>query len=192
MQLFLFQVLLKLQFWFRRMAVAHPQLVAASQGFDGVVRPQAQLDGEDAVQLLANAGARVGAGTRIDEGLVVRNAGTSFSNLSIGKDGHVGAQVYMDLAAPISLGDRVTIAMRARLLTHAEVGDSRRGLPHKQVAVRIEDDASIGAAVTLLAGVTVGAGAVVAAGAVVNRDVLPNTIVAGVPARPIGASRQPA
>lgn len=188
MQLFLFRVLLKLQFWFRRVAVAHPQLVASAHGFDGVVRLLAELDGDDAVQLLARTGARVGEGTRIVEGLVVRNAGTSFSHLSIGQDCHVGAQVFMDLAAPISLGDRVTISMRATLLTHTDVGDSRCGLPHQLAAVRIEDDAYIGAGATLLAGVTVGAGAVVAAGALVHRDVAPRTIVAGVPARPIGPS----
>ena len=42
-----------------------------------------------------------------------------------------------------------------------------------------------GANATVLAGVTIGDGAVVAAGAVVTKDVEPNTIVGGVPAKVI-------
>lgn len=42
-----------------------------------------------------------------------------------------------------------------------------------------------GSGVTVLAGVTIGENAVVGAGAVVTKDVAPNTIVAGVPAKVI-------
>ena len=49
----------------------------------------------------------------------------------------------------------------------------------------IGDRVWIGANATVLAGVTIGDGAVVAAGAVVTRDVAPNTVVGGVPARRI-------
>jgi maltose O-acetyltransferase len=49
--------------------------------------------------------------------------------------------------------------------------------------VSIEDGAWIAARVTILPGVTIGRGTVVAAGAVVTRDVPPNTLAAGVPAR---------
>lgn len=41
----------------------------------------------------------------------------------------------------------------------------------------------IGSNVVVTHGVTIGDGAVIAAGAVVNRDVAPNTVVGGVPAR---------
>lgn len=43
----------------------------------------------------------------------------------------------------------------------------------------------IGSNATILAGVTVGDGAVVVAGAIVTKDVAPNTIVGGVPAKVI-------
>lgn len=47
----------------------------------------------------------------------------------------------------------------------------------------VEDEASIGTGAVILAGVTVGARALVAAGAVVTQNVLPGSIVVGVPAR---------
>ena len=49
--------------------------------------------------------------------------------------------------------------------------------------VKIEGDNWIGANATILKGVTVGFGSVVAAGAVVTHDVLPYSIVGGVPAK---------
>ncbi|MDY7540915.1 DapH/DapD/GlmU-related protein [Cryobacterium sp. 5B3] len=47
----------------------------------------------------------------------------------------------------------------------------------------IGDGAWIGAGTIVLPGVAIGKGAVVAAGSTVTHDVLPNTLVAGVPAR---------
>ncbi|RZM23097.1 MAG: sugar O-acetyltransferase, partial [Pedobacter sp.] len=50
-------------------------------------------------------------------------------------------------------------------------------------AIHIKKNAWIGAGTIILPGVTIGENAVVAAGAVVSRDVAPNTIVGGVPAK---------
>jgi len=47
----------------------------------------------------------------------------------------------------------------------------------------IKKGASIGSSSTILCGVTVGENAIVGAGAVVTKDVPPNTVVAGVPAK---------
>jgi phosphonate metabolism protein (transferase hexapeptide repeat family) len=51
--------------------------------------------------------------------------------------------------------------------------------------VSIGHDVWIGHGATILAGVSIGTGAVVGAGAVVSKDVLPFTIVGGVPSKPI-------
>lgn len=55
----------------------------------------------------------------------------------------------------------------------------------KEQKVTIGHDVWIGHGATVLAGVTVGSGAIIAAGAVVSKDVVPYTIVGGVPAREI-------
>jgi UDP-2-acetamido-3-amino-2,3-dideoxy-glucuronate N-acetyltransferase len=55
------------------------------------------------------------------------------------------------------------------------------------VPTLVKRGASIGSHATIIAGVTIGERAIVGAGAVVTRDVPPGTIVAGVPARPLGA-----
>ena len=51
--------------------------------------------------------------------------------------------------------------------------------------IDIGEGAWLASRVTVLPGVTIGAGAVVGVGSVVTRDVPPNTLVAGVPARVI-------
>lgn len=53
----------------------------------------------------------------------------------------------------------------------------------KVIATVVKRGASIGTSSTILCGVTIGESAIVGAGSVVTRDVPPNTIVAGNPAR---------
>jgi acetyltransferase-like isoleucine patch superfamily enzyme len=78
------------------------------------------------------------------------------------------------------------------------------GLPQTEadwsvVPTRVCRGASLGSGAVILGGVTIGAGALVGAGAVVTRDVPPNAVVAGNPARVLrmrepsrGVQREPA
>jgi UDP-2-acetamido-3-amino-2,3-dideoxy-glucuronate N-acetyltransferase len=65
---------------------------------------------------------------------------------------------------------------------------TRNGIPQTEkdwecIPTRICAGASVGSGATLLAGITVGERAIVGAGSVVTKDVPPDTIVAGNPAR---------
>ena len=53
----------------------------------------------------------------------------------------------------------------------------------KVIKTVVKKGASIGSNATILCGITIGENALVGAGSVVTKDVLPNTVVAGVPAK---------
>lgn len=60
---------------------------------------------------------------------------------------------------------------------------------HSQAPVTIGDNSWLAANVTVLPGVNIGVGAIIAAGAVVTKDIPPNVMAAGVPARVISELR---
>jgi UDP-2-acetamido-3-amino-2,3-dideoxy-glucuronate N-acetyltransferase len=53
----------------------------------------------------------------------------------------------------------------------------------KVIKTLVKKGASIGSNATILCGITIGENALIGAGSVVTKDVLPNTVVAGVPAK---------
>lgn len=88
----------------------------------------------------------------------------------------------------IIIGDNVIIAHGAILTTgthdYRKTGIDRiKAWPRSGRDIVIEDGAMIGSGAIILGKVRIGRNAVVGAGSLVNRDVEPNTFVAGVPAR---------
>lgn len=104
----------------------------------------------------------------------------------IGNHVWIGPQSYFD-ARNLIIEDHVGWGPGAKVL-----GSSHTALPIDRPIietdleikpVRVQAWADIGTGAVLLPGVTVGKGSIVGAGAVVTRDVLPFSIVAGVPAK---------
>lgn len=107
--------------------------------------------------------------------------------LAICDDMWIGHEVLVASGnADVFIGKKVDVDPRAPIATgsHELFADPDRaaGKGYSSPVV-IGDGVWLGAASVVLGGVTVGDCSVVAAGALVNRDVVPGTAVAGVPAR---------
>lgn len=110
------------------------------------------------------------------------------ATLSIGDNvGISGAAIFC--TESIEIGNHVMIGASCRIYDtdfHA-IGHLDRRV-HKMplpAPVVIEDDVWLCANVTVLKGVTIGARSVIASGSVVTRDIPPDTIAGGIPAKPI-------
>lgn len=110
-------------------------------------------------------------------------------NVALGNNVYMNRGVFITARADVVIGDSVLIGPYTVINSgnHAYSDPDRaiRLQDHVSAPIVIEDDVWLGAHVTVLPGVTIGRGAVVAAGAIVTRDVEPNSVVAGVPARAI-------
>lgn len=112
-------------------------------------------------------------------------------NISLGDDVRIHPMTYLDGAGEIEVGSNVGIGPGVRIFSlNHRYKDATRPYweqGYELAKVVIEDDCWIGANAVILAGIHVRKGTVVAAGAVVTKDTEPYSVVAGVPARPIGS-----
>jgi len=110
-------------------------------------------------------------------------------NASIGKNCKISSHtficegVYID--DNVFVGHNVTFINDKHPRSVNEDGTIQTESNWQVVETFVKKGASIGSSSTILCGVTVGENAIVGAGAVVTKDVPPNTIVAGVPAKVI-------
>lgn len=105
--------------------------------------------------------------------------------ITIGNGVSVGPRVLLDGRCGLTIGKSVTIGYEAIIWTlnhdYNDINFSCKGAP-----VEIGDHAWICSRSIILPGVKIGEGAVVASNAVVTHDVESYTVVAGIPAKPIG------
>lgn len=111
---------------------------------------------------------------------------TGGANTTIGRNVFVNQNcTFYDLGG-LTIGDDVMIGPNVNLITSGHpIAPSQRRSGVTAAPIVIERNVWVAAGVTIIGGVTVGENAVIAAGAVVTKDVPPNSLVGGNPARVI-------
>jgi len=107
----------------------------------------------------------------------------------IGDNSAIGAYSFLGGQGGINIGQNVIIGPKVSIFSENHEFDQldipiRLQHPTRKGVV-IEDNCWIGANSTIVDGVTIHSGCIVAAGSVVTKDVAPNTITGGVPAKTI-------
>lgn len=134
--------------------------------------------------ILRLAGTRVGRSTVVGGPISIAGS-LGADGLRIGQRCILNSRCHFDVAASIDLDDGAGLGHEVLVLTgtHQIGGHDQRYGRLTPLPVHIGRGVWIGARATILPGVTIGDGAIVAAGALVARDVEPDTMVGGIPAR---------
>jgi acetyltransferase-like isoleucine patch superfamily enzyme len=107
--------------------------------------------------------------------------------LSLGDHVFFNRGIFLDTKGGLSIGCAAALAEDVRVFSHGHSESSH--MERSYAPVTIGDYVKVYSGATILPGVTIGAQAIVAAGSLVNRDVPPNMVVAGTPAKVIRERR---
>ena len=126
-------------------------------------------------------GCTIGDESKIGAFVEIQRGATIGRNCKVSSHSFVCEGVTLEDGVFIGHGVMFTNDIYPRAVT--DTGALQTDSDWQVVETLVKAGASIGTNATILAGITIGEGAIVGAGAVVTKDVPPNTIVAGVPAR---------
>ena len=128
-------------------------------------------------------------GCTIDDGTKIGTFVEIQKNAFIGKNCKISSHTF--ICEGVHIGDNVFVGHNVTFINDKhpratnEDGSLQTESDWKVVETFVKKGASIGSSSTIMCGVTVGENSIVGAGAVVTKDVPPNTIVGGVPAKVI-------
>ncbi|MDQ7818406.1 MAG: acyltransferase [Melioribacteraceae bacterium] len=110
-------------------------------------------------------------------------------NATIGKNCKISTHTFIcegvHIEDDVFIGHNVTFINDKYPRSTNEEGELQTEADWKIVETFVRKGASIGSSATILCGVTIGENAIIGAGSVVTKDVPPDTIVAGVPAKEV-------
>jgi len=140
--------------------------------------------------------------TKIGRGTIIKDF-TNIYKAKIGRNCKIHAYVYIEEG--VEIGDNVLIRPHSVITEKIKVGNNvfigqsvqtindlypKTKIPTKVLRTKIKDNAMIGTG-SIIFPVTIGKNSVVAAGSVVRKDVPDFAIVAGIPAKVIGSTKDP-
>lgn len=132
-------------------------------------------------------GCTIGRGTRIGTFVEIQKNAVIGENCKISSHSFICEGVTIEDGVFVGHGVMFTNDMYPRAV-NAD-GSLQTDSDWEMLPTRVRRHASIGSNATILPGVTIGEGAQVGAGAVVTKDVPNHAIVAGVPARIVGRTK---
>jgi UDP-2-acetamido-3-amino-2,3-dideoxy-glucuronate N-acetyltransferase len=144
---------------------------------------------------IVDAGATIGAGTRIWHWVHVSGGAKIGERCSLGQNVYVGNRVVIGnnvkIQNNVSVYDNVTLeddVFCGPSMVFTNVYNPRSAVTRKDEYrdTVVKRGVTLGANCTIVCGVTIGEFAFVGAGAVVNKDVKPYALMVGVPAKQIG------
>lgn len=128
---------------------------------------------------------KLGNNVTIFNGVIIQGSNL----LEIGERTYIGEYSVIGVNEKITIGKNVMIAQAVSIRdTDHNFNDIKRPMRDQGIKTQpivINDDVWIGYGAVITKGITIGKGAIIGANSVVTKDVLPNTIVAGVPAKKI-------
>ena len=126
-------------------------------------------------------------GCSIDDGTKIGTFVEIQKNAFIGKNCKISSHTFIcegvHIEDNVFVGHNVTFINDKHPRATNEDGSMQTESDWKVVETFVKKGASIGSSSTIMCGVTIGENSIVGAGAVVTKDVPPNSIVAGVPAK---------
>ena len=128
-----------------------------------------------------------GIGMKVETSRICPKVWFGSRNISIGAGTFINYRCVFNTAGGIVIGRNVDIAMDVSFVTSThEIGSSgRRAGKSTSAPIHVGDGVWIGARAVILPGVSIGDGVIIAAGSVVAKDCQPDTLYAGIPAKPI-------
>lgn len=140
-------------------------------------------------------GVIIGENVQFGDDVVIWNYVVIGDNTKIGNGTHIGS--FCDVGKNVMIGKNCNVQAHVTISNGCRIGNNVFIAPNSSILNDkfpqsepitppiIEDDAIIGGCAVILPNTTIGKRSVVAAGSVVTKDVAPEIVVMGIPAKPM-------